>query len=66
MAEMTIRRLGVFSVAKMYGLITFIVGLIIGVIYGLVFMIFGAAISALGPGGRDAAAGGVSSIVVES
>jgi hypothetical protein len=64
MAEMTIKRFGVVSVAKMYGLLTFIVGLIIGVIYGLIFMIFGAAMSAFAPAGRDAAAGGISSIVV--
>ena len=31
MAEMTIRRFGVISVAKMYGLLMFIFGLIFGV-----------------------------------
>ena len=40
MAEMTIKRFGVFSVAKIYGLICFIFGLIIGVIYGLFLIIF--------------------------
>jgi hypothetical protein len=64
MAEMTIRRFGVFSVAKMYGLLCFIFGLIFGVLYGLFFIIFGAAMTAFAPGGRDAAAGGVSSVVV--
>lgn len=64
MAEMTIRRFGVISVAKMYGLLTFVIGLIIGVIYGLFFILFGAAMSALAPGGRDAAAGGISSVVI--
>ena len=63
MAEMTIRRFGVLSVAKIYGLLWFILGLIIGVIYGLFFIIFGAAMSAIGPG-RDSAAGGVSSVVI--
>ena len=63
MAEMTIRRFGVLSVAKMYGLLMFIFGLIFGVIYGLFFIIFGAAMSAMG-GGRDATAGGVSTVVV--
>ena len=48
MAEMTIRRFGVFSVAKMYGLLMFIVRLIFGVIYGLILIVFGAAISAYG------------------
>lgn len=64
MAEMTIRRFGVISVAKMYGLLLFIVGLIIGVIYGLLFMIFGVAMFAASPRGDGAAAGGVSSVVV--
>lgn len=62
MAEMTIRRFGVFSVAKMYGLLMFIFGLIFGVLYGLFFIIFGAAMSAMGS--RDATAGGVSSVVI--
>jgi len=63
MAEMTIRRFGVLSVAKMYGLLMFVAGLIIGVIYGLILIIFGAAISALAPS-RDATAGGVSTVVM--
>jgi len=63
MAEMTIRRFGVISVAKIYGLLMFIFGLVIGVIYGLVLIVFGAAISALGPG-RDSTAGGVSTVVM--
>ena len=64
MAEMTIRRFGVISVAKIYGLLLFIVGLIIGVIYGLIFILFGAAMTAIAPGGRDAAAGGISTVVI--
>jgi hypothetical protein len=63
MAEMTIRRFGVMSVAKMYGLLMFIFGLIFGVIYGLFFIIFGAAMSALGTG-SEATAGGASTIVI--
>ena len=63
MAEMTIKRFGVISVAKMYGLLMFIFGLIFGVIYGLILIVFGAAISALGPG-SDATAGGVSTVVM--
>jgi len=63
MAEMTIRRFGVLSVAKMYGLLMFLFGLIFGVIYGLILIVFGAAISAMGPG-RDATAGGVSTVVM--
>ncbi len=64
MAEMTIRRFGVFSVAKIYGLLMFIIGLVIGVIYGLFLILFGAAMSALGPGGNEALAGGVSTVVM--
>ena len=63
MAEMTIRRFGVISVAKMYGLLMFIFGLVFGVLYGLILIVFGAAISALGPG-RDTTAGGVSTVVM--
>jgi len=62
MAEMTIRRFGVLSVGKMHGLLMFIMGLIIGVIYGLIFIVLGAATS-LGVG-RDATAAGVSSVAV--
>ena len=62
MAEMTIRRFGVISVAKMYGLLMFIFGLIFGVLYGLFFIIFGAAMSALAS--NNATASGVSSVVV--
>jgi len=63
MAEMTIRRFGVISVAKMYALLMFLFGLIFGVIYGLILIIFGAAISTLTPG-RDAAASGVGTVVM--
>jgi len=62
MAEMTIRRFGIFSVAKMYALLMFVFGLIFGVIYGLFFIIFGAAMSAMG--NQNEALGGVGSIVM--
>ena len=52
MAEMTIRRFGVFSVAKMNAIIWFIFGIIVGVMYGLFFMIFGAAMSSIAPEGQ--------------
>src|SRR5258707_828646 len=64
MAQMTIRRVGVFSLAKIQALLAFVIGLILGVIYGLFFMLFGAAISAMSPRGGDQAMGGISSIVV--
>ena len=63
MAEMTIRRFGIFSVAKMQSLVMFVIGLIIGVIYGLLFMVFGAAISAFGARGEGSVASGVPSII---
>ena len=63
MAEMTIRRFGVLSVAKMYGLLMFLFGLVFGVIYGLILIVFGAAISAMGPS-RDAAAGGIGTVAM--
>lgn len=63
MAEMMVRRIGVLSLAKIQGLLMFVIGLIIGVIYGLFFMIFGAAISQLGRG-ENQLAGGVSSVVI--
>ena len=64
MAEMTIRRFNVFSVAKIQGFLGFGIGLLIGVVYGLVFMIFGAAISSLAPQGDSQAMGGVGAIVI--
>lgn len=64
MAEMTIRRFSVFSVAKMQGLLMFVIGLLIGVIYGLVFMVFGAAMSSLMPQSESQAMGGVGSVVL--
>lgn len=63
MAEMTIRRFSVFSVAKIQGLLAFVIGLLIGVIYGLFFMVFGAAMSSLAP--RDSQVmGGAGAIVI--
>jgi hypothetical protein len=64
MPQMTIRRFGVLSVAKMYGLLTFIFGLIFGVLYGLFLILFGAALTAASSEGINAAAGGVSTVVL--
>jgi len=63
MAEMTIKRFSVFSVAKIQSLLGFVIGLIIGVIYGLFFMLFGAAMSSLMPQGENQAMGGLGSVV---
>ena len=64
MAEMTIKRFGPISVAKMYGLLCFVMGLIIGLIYGLIVIVSGAAITALAPSSSEGTAGGISTIVV--
>jgi hypothetical protein len=66
MTNITIRRLGVLSVAKMEGLIMLVVGLIIGVVYGLIFMIWGAVLSSLlsRSDNQVAALGGVTTVVI--
>lgn len=64
MATMRVKRVGVLSFAKMLGVVWACLGLIIGVIYGLIFMVFGAALMASGGRGNEAAVGGVSGIVV--
>lgn len=53
MAEMTIRRFGVLSVAKMNAIIWFIFGVIVGVLYGLLFIFVIPAITSLGPEGAS-------------
>lgn len=63
MAEMTIRRFSVLSVAKVEGFLCFVLGLIFGVLYGLSFMVFGAFMSSMARG-DGALAGGVSSVVI--
>jgi hypothetical protein len=56
MAKMVVKRLGVFSVAKIYSVVMAGVGLVVGIPLGLIMIIFGAAI--MSSSGRDAAAGG--------
>ena len=56
MAKMVIKRFGIFSAAKIYGVVMAGVGLVIGIPLGLLMIIFGAAI--MSSAGRDAAAGG--------
>ena len=62
MAKMQVKRVGIFSYAKISAVITSAFGLIFGVIYGLIVIIFGAAM--LAGGGRDTGAAGAGSIVV--
>ncbi|HEX8148971.1 MAG TPA: hypothetical protein VF591_17435 [Pyrinomonadaceae bacterium] len=62
MAKVQIRRMGVFSCAKIYSITLAAMGLIIGVIYGLIFMVVGGAMMA--GGGRESGAAGASSLVI--
>ena len=62
MAKMQIKRMGVFSCAKIYSITMAAFGLIFGVIYGLFFMVVGGAM--LAGGGRDSGAAGASGLVI--
>ncbi|CAN5280174.1 MAG: hypothetical protein M3407_03075 [Acidobacteriota bacterium] len=60
--KVTVKRVGVLSLAKIQGLLMAVIGLIFGVFYGLFIMIFGAALmsaSAGRDGGGAAMAGGI-------
>ena len=62
MAKVQIKRVGVFSCAKMYAITLAAVGLVFGILYGLIFMILGGAMMA--GGGRDAGMAGGSTLVI--
>ena len=62
MAKVQIKRVGVFSCAKMYAITLAAVGLLIGIIYGVIFMVLGGAM--LAGGGRDTGMAGGSTIVI--
>ena len=62
MAKVQIKRVGVFSCAKIYSITLAAMGLIVGIIYGLIFMVVGGAMMA--GGGRDSGAAGASSLVI--
>ena len=62
MAKTVIKRMGVFSVAKIQALICTVLGLIIGVLYGLIFIIFGAAL--MSQQGASGASGVVIGLVI--
>src|SRR6185436_5550139 len=67
MARMMVKRIGVLSAAKMYSLVGFGIGLIVGVIYGLIVMMFGAAMimSSTGTSSSGAGAGaGASGFII--
>ncbi len=62
MAKVQIKRMGVLSCAKIYSITLAAMGLIVGIIYGLIFMVVGGAMMA--GGGRDAGTAGASSLVI--
>jgi hypothetical protein len=62
MAKVQIKRMGIFSCAKIYSITLAAMGLIIGVIYGLIFMVVGGAMMA--GGGRQSGTAGASSLVI--
>lgn len=64
MAEMTIRRFSVLSIAKMQSLLMGVIGLIIGVLYGLIFIFLGAAATAIGARSDGPNIGGLPSIAI--
>ena len=62
MAKVQVKRVGVFSYAKITAVTMAAFGVIIGVIYGLIFMVVGGAMMA--GGGRDAGMAGGSTLVI--
>ncbi|MFL6332516.1 MAG: hypothetical protein ACJ754_04145 [Pyrinomonadaceae bacterium] len=62
MAKVQIKRVGVFSCAKIYSITLAAMGLLIGIIYGLIFMVLGGAMLA-GGGSNSGMAGGSSFVI---
>src|ERR1043165_710164 len=62
MANMVIKRFGVFSAAKIYSVVRGGVGPLLGILYGLFCIIFGAAMMA--GSGRNSGAAGASTLVI--
>ncbi|HWW75336.1 MAG TPA: hypothetical protein VNZ44_08070 [Pyrinomonadaceae bacterium] len=62
MPKVQVKRVGVFSLAKIYSITMAAAGVIIGVIYGLLFMAVGGAMMANGRNGAGAA--GASSLAI--
>lgn len=56
MNKLTIRKFGVLSVAKIYGVMMLIISLIIAIPYGLIIIVF-SLIGGIGAGSQDGAAG---------
>src|SRR5215203_5332273 len=62
MAKVQVKRVGVFSYAKITAVTMAAFGVILGVIYGLIFMVVGGAMMA--GGGRNSGTAGASSLVI--
>lgn len=62
MNKLRIKKLGILSVAKMYGLIMLVISLLISIPYGLFIMIFGVAM--MGSGQNNSMLAGGGSIVI--
>jgi hypothetical protein len=62
MAKVQVKRVGVFSYAKITAVTMAAFGVILGVIYGLIFMAVGGAMMA--GGGRNSGTAGASSLVI--
>ena len=62
MTKVQVKRVGVFSLAKIYAVTMAAFGVIIGVIYGLIFMVVGGAMMA--GGSRGSGTAGASSLVI--
>lgn len=62
MNKLRIKKLGIWSVAKMYGLISLIIGLLIGIPYGLVVIVFSLVGASIG--GNEALAVGGGGVVM--
>lgn len=65
MNKLRIKKLGILSVAKIYGLMMLVISLLISIPYGLIIMIFGAALLSGGRGGSEGFAAGGGSIIVD-
>jgi hypothetical protein len=62
MNKLQIKKLGILSVAKMYGAIMLVMSLLISIPFGLMYMIFGGMM--MGMGGRNGVAAGGGSMIM--
>ena len=62
--NVTLRRLGVLSVAKIQAILMFVMSLIIAIPYGLIVILFGAALTGASGSGEAGAAGVIGGIMI--